>query len=99
MLGYLSGKDKESPHKELIFFNDEGKIVAVRAGDWKAVYLENRAHGLDVWRDPFTELRLPPSQTPKIIQPRERAKKDRGIQHSKHKQKFKIAIISDKKKI
>jgi arylsulfatase len=28
-------------------------------GDWKAVYLENRAKQLQVWREPFVELRMP----------------------------------------
>jgi arylsulfatase len=34
-------------------------VVAIRFEDWKAVYLENRAHQLDVWREPFVNLRLP----------------------------------------
>ncbi len=59
LLDYLSGKVKESPRKEFIYVNDEGGIVAVRAGDWKAVYMENRGQAFGVWREPFTELRLP----------------------------------------
>ena len=39
--------------------NDAGEVVAIRYQDWKAVYLENRAHQLDVWREPFVHLRLP----------------------------------------
>jgi arylsulfatase len=39
--------------------NDGGEVVAIRVGDWKAIYLENRAHQLDVWREPFVHLRLP----------------------------------------
>lgn len=34
-------------------------ILAIRVGDWKAIYRENRAHRLDVWREPFVHLRLP----------------------------------------
>jgi arylsulfatase A-like enzyme len=59
MLDYLSGKTKESPRKEFIYVNDGGEVAAIRVGNWKAVYLENRAHQLDVWREPFVELRLP----------------------------------------
>jgi hypothetical protein len=33
--------------------------MAIRVGDWKAHYLENRAHQLQVWREPFVQLRLP----------------------------------------
>jgi arylsulfatase len=28
-------------------------------GDWKAVYLENRAEQLQIWREPFVKLRMP----------------------------------------
>ena len=59
MLDYLSGKTEKSPREQLIYVNDEGAIVAIRVNDWKAVYLENRAEQLQVWREPFTKLRLP----------------------------------------
>jgi arylsulfatase A-like enzyme len=42
-----------------VTLNDGAEIVAIRVGDWKATYLENRAHQLDVWREPFIHLRLP----------------------------------------
>jgi arylsulfatase A-like enzyme len=58
-LDYLSGKADESPRKEFIYVNDGGDVAAIRVGDWKAVYLENRAHQLQVWREPFVNLRLP----------------------------------------
>jgi arylsulfatase len=58
-LDYLSGKTKESPRKEFIYVNDDGQIVAMRLGDWKAVFLENRGVAFGVWREPFTELRVP----------------------------------------
>jgi arylsulfatase len=56
---YLTGKAKESPRNEFIYLNDGAEVVAIRVGDWKATYLENRAEQLDVWRDPFVRLRLP----------------------------------------
>ncbi len=59
LLDYLSGKTDKTPRGEFIYVNDGGEIVAIRVNDWKAVYLENRAHQLDVWREPFVELRLP----------------------------------------
>jgi hypothetical protein len=31
----------------------------MRVGDWKAVFLENRGQAFGVWREPFTELRVP----------------------------------------
>jgi len=48
-----------SPRKSFIYVNDGGEVSAIRVGDWKAVYLENRAHQLQVWREPFIKLRLP----------------------------------------
>jgi arylsulfatase len=48
-----------SPRKEFIYVTDGGEVCAIRVGDWKAVYLENRAHQLQIWREPFIKLRLP----------------------------------------
>ncbi len=59
MLGYFSGKAKESPRKEFIYVNDDGQVVAMRYEPWKAVFLENRGKAFEVWREPFTELRVP----------------------------------------
>jgi arylsulfatase len=56
---YLSGKTPESPRNEFIYLNDAAEVVAIRVGDWKATYLENRAEQLQVWREPFVHLRLP----------------------------------------
>ena len=38
---------------------DDGDVMAIRVGDWKAIYLENRAEQLQVWREPLVHLRLP----------------------------------------
>ena len=68
MTGYLSKAgtfetiDEDiaaSPRKEFWYFNDDSQVVAVRLGDWKAVFLENRGQAFEVWREPFTELRVP----------------------------------------
>ena len=59
MLDYLSGKTKQSPRKEFWYVNDDGQIVASRYDDWKVVFLENRGEAFGVWREPFTELRVP----------------------------------------
>ena len=59
LLDYLGGKTKQSPRQEFIYVNDDGQVVAMRLGDWKAVFLENRGQAFGVWREPFTELRVP----------------------------------------
>ena len=56
---YLSGKVKQSPRNEFWYVNDDGQVVAARYGDWKVVFLENRGEAFGVWREPFTELRVP----------------------------------------
>jgi arylsulfatase A-like enzyme len=59
LLDYLTGKEKKSPRNQFIYVNDDGSIVAMRVGDWKAVWLENRAEAFEVWREPFVTLRIP----------------------------------------
>ena len=59
MLDYLSGKSKASPRKEFIYVDDGGHVAAIRYEDWKAVYLENRAKQLQIWIEPFVNLRTP----------------------------------------
>ena len=68
MLDYLSNADlyktideniSASPRKEFIYVLDSGTIAAIRVGDWKAVYLENRADRLQIWKEPFVQLRAP----------------------------------------
>ena len=56
---YLTGKTDESPRHEFWYVNDDGQIVAARYDDWKVVFLENRGQAFGVWREPFTELRVP----------------------------------------
>jgi arylsulfatase len=58
-LDYLSGKTDQSPRNEFIYLNDAAEVVAIRVGDWKATYMENRAMQLQVWREPFVNLRAP----------------------------------------
>ncbi len=59
MVDYLAGQTEESPRHEFWYVNDDGQIVAARYDDWKVVFLENRGLAFEVWREPFTELRVP----------------------------------------
>ncbi|MCB0426786.1 MAG: arylsulfatase [Mangrovimonas sp.] len=58
-LDYLTGKIKESPRKGFVYVDDGGQVAALRYGDWKAMFLENRARQLQIWLEPFVELRAP----------------------------------------
>jgi arylsulfatase len=53
----LAGK-APSPRRDFFYFNDDGSLVALRYDQWKIVFAEQRAHGLDVWEEPFVALRL-----------------------------------------
>jgi arylsulfatase len=44
----------------LIYFDDDGNLVAMRYDNWKAVFMEQRCAGTcQIWAEPFTVLRLP----------------------------------------
>jgi arylsulfatase len=47
------------PRKEFIYWTDDGQVAAIRYENWKITYLEQKAHGLRVWQEPFTTLRAP----------------------------------------
>ncbi|MEI8358550.1 MAG: arylsulfatase [Deltaproteobacteria bacterium] len=47
------------PRKEFIYWTDDGSVAALRYQNWKATFLEQKAEGLHVWQEPFTELRAP----------------------------------------
>jgi arylsulfatase len=48
-----------SARSEFFYFNDDGELVGLRNGRWKYIMREQRAKGLDVWFEPFVELRTP----------------------------------------
>jgi arylsulfatase len=59
MLPYLTGKTKESPREGFFYISDDGDILAIRHGDWKVVLMEQRAHQMMCWAEPFVKLRVP----------------------------------------
>jgi len=59
-LDLLTGKTTKGARDEFFYFDDDGNMVAMRFGNWKAVFCEQRAPGgMQVWANPFTCLRLP----------------------------------------
>ena len=55
----LTGKDDKAPRRDFFYYSDDGLLTAVRVGDWKFVFAEQRSKRFDVWRDPFVKLRIP----------------------------------------
>jgi arylsulfatase len=59
MVPYLTGEVKDSPRTSFFYFSDDGDIMAVRAGDWKLIFAEQRATTMAVWAEPLVKLRVP----------------------------------------
>ena len=59
MIPYLTGQVKESPRPGIIYFSDDGEVIAVRVGDWKFNLAVQRANTMRQWAEPFVKLRLP----------------------------------------
>jgi len=59
ILPNLTGDPSEWPRNEMFYFTDDGSLSALRYNDWKVMFSEQRAHGFEVWQEPYVELRLP----------------------------------------
>ncbi len=59
LVPYLTGQVKESPRNSYFYVSDDGDIMAVRTGDYKLVFAEQRATSTAVWSEPMVKLRLP----------------------------------------
>ena len=59
LIPYLTGEVKESPRQAVFYFSDDGDVIAVRAGDWKLTFAEQRATTMKIWQEPFVKMRLP----------------------------------------
>jgi arylsulfatase A-like enzyme len=66
------------PRQEFIYWTDDGSVAAIRYGAWKITFLEQEAHGLKVWQQPFTELRAP-KITNLRMDPFERAEEENAM--------------------
>jgi arylsulfatase len=56
---YFKGETQESPRREFLYWTDDGELAALRYNRWKLMFLEQRAHGFQVWEEPFVSLRVP----------------------------------------
>ena len=64
LLPYLTGDVDRSPRKGLVYFSDDGDVLALRFDNWKVVFMEQRVQGtLRVWAEPFVPAR------PEAVQP------------------------------
>ncbi|MFA0425176.1 sulfatase-like hydrolase/transferase, partial [Vibrio sp. 10N.222.54.A1] len=59
-LPYLIGKTDKSARNEFVYWSDDGDLLALRQGKYKFHFLiQENETGLDIWKKPFTKLRVP----------------------------------------
>jgi len=59
-LPLLTGETDESARKEVFYFSDDGDLTALRYGDWKLIFMEQKVEEtLEIWQAPFVPLRFP----------------------------------------
>jgi arylsulfatase len=58
-LAYITGQAKESPREFFFYVSDDGGVMAIRIGDWKLTFSEQRAHTMALWGEPFVDMRIP----------------------------------------
>jgi arylsulfatase A-like enzyme len=60
MLPHLMGEEETGRRKNFFYFSDDGLLIGLRYADrWKLVFAEQRAKQMQVWREPFIQLRIP----------------------------------------
>jgi arylsulfatase len=59
LLPFLKGDAKENPRKGFLYWSDDGDLMALRYGEYKVHFMEQRAHGFEVWQEPLVPLRFP----------------------------------------
>ena len=84
LLPFLKGEVKENPRKGFLYWSDDGDLMAIRVGNWKCTFAEQRAKGLKVWSEPMVSLRAPDLYNLRS-DPFERATEDADMFYAKWK--------------
>ena len=59
LMPFLKGEVEKSPREEFLYWTDDGNVAALRYNDWKIHFMIQKSHGVDVWSEPFTTVRMP----------------------------------------
>jgi len=59
MLPLIKGEVKENPRKGIMYWSDDGDLIALRFGNWKCHFQIQRAEGVGAWSMPFIPMRVP----------------------------------------
>jgi arylsulfatase A-like enzyme len=84
LLPFLKGEVKENPRKGFLYWSDDGDLMALRYGNWKCTFMEQRAKGFKVWEEPLVAKRVPDLYNLRT-DPFERASEDADIFYAKWK--------------
>ena len=84
LLPFLKGEVKENPRKGFLYWSDDGDLMALRYGNWKCTFMEQRAKGFKVWEEPLVAKRVPDIYNLRT-DPFERATEDADIFYAKWK--------------
>ena len=57
LMPFLKGDVEKCPREGFLYWSDDGELIAIRVHQWKLCFSEQRAHGLGVWSEPFSQLR------------------------------------------
>jgi arylsulfatase len=82
LLPFFKGEVKENPRKGHMYWSDDGDLMALRVGNWKVTFMEQRAHGFDVWKEELVNLRAPDLYNLRS-DPFERGKEDASMFYAK----------------
>ncbi len=97
-LPYLTGKTDKSARNEFVYWSDDGDLVALRQGKYKFHFMiQENETGMDVWRKPFTKLRVP-LIFDLSIDPFERGDQGMGYSRWMYERSFLILPAMDKVK-
>lgn len=58
-LPLLTGETETGARRGFFYFTDNGELSAIRFGDWKLVFLEQRGKALGAWQEPMVTLNFP----------------------------------------
>ena len=84
LLPFVKGEVKENPRKGFLYWSDDGDLMALRYGNWKCTFMEQRAKGFKVWEEPLVAKRVPDIYNLRT-DPFERATEDADIFYAKWK--------------
>jgi arylsulfatase A-like enzyme len=84
LLPFLKGDVKKNPREGFLYWSDDGDLMALRVGNWKCTFMEQRAKGLKVWEEPLVSKRVPDLYNLRS-DPFERASEDADMFYAKWK--------------